>query len=756
MNIHNRDNRFYLNGKWRLCYSKHDYDICQISDINLESIDAIVPGNFEIDLMKNDVIDDIYFGENIRKAIDFEPYHKWYYKEFIYKGNKNNLHLTFEGLDTIATIYLNGEKILQTDNMFIPHTINIGEKIKEKNELVVHFLPLFEYAKTKEYPLYSSAFPMNYESLYIRKAPHMYGWDIFPRLVSAGIYKDVFLENKISVIDEIHIDTMEITNNSANMLLYFKLNINDFNIYDYKIVLVATCEESYIKENINILFIAGKYNFKVINPKLWWPNKRGKANLYNTKIYVYKNDKIIDDIQFNFGIRMVKLLRSDLTDEKGNGDFLFHINNERIFILGTNWVPADALHSLDKKKIPKMIEMVKDLGCNMIRCWGGNIYEDDLFYELCDKEGIMVWQDFSFGCAIYPQDDAFIEKIKIEATTIIKRLRTHASLVLWAGDNEVDIAHSWFGKNVNPNNNKINREVLKQLVNLHDTYKEYLPSSPYISERGYLKGEKYLPEYHLWGPRDYYKSDYYIYANCHFASEIGYHGCPSVKSIKKFISAKKIWPYKNNIEWLLHCTSPIPERFDKYNFRVELMANQIAVLFGGIPENINDFSYASQVSQGEAMKFFVELFRSQKWRKTGIIWWNLLDGWPQFSDAIVDYYFEKKIAYEYIKNSQQQILVMMEEEKNNKHNILICNDDRYSYKVEITIYDEENNIVFDKRCYSLKEEVVCVGNIKYDNQNQHIYFINYKINNQKFSNHYISGKPPFLLTWYKDKMDSLL
>lgn len=750
--IRKNDKRVFLNGTWQLCHSLTEYDFRTLEDIrneNLNILDAVVPGNFEIDLMNNHVLEEVYFGENIEKTYPYEKHHKWYFRTFEFKGDKKKLNMVFEGLDCISQVFLNGEQILATDNMLIAHNADVEHLIKDVNELVVHFKPVLNEALTKEYPLYSAAFPFNYESLYIRKAPHMYGWDILPRIVSAGVFKDVYLINMDSVFEEIHIDTMEINKENAKMLLFFKLNIDDFNLNDYEIELTAKCEESTIVEKIPVLFISGRMFFTIKNPELWWPTGKGTPFLYKAIVALYRKGELIEKTGIDFGVRIVKLTRSETTDREGNGEFLFEINGERIFILGTNWVPADALHSRDKQRIEKMLEMVSDLGCNMIRCWGGNIYEDDLFYDLCDEKGIMIWQDFSFGCAVYPQDDKFIHKVEEEATSVIKKLRSHACLVLWAGDNEVDCAHSWFGRTINPNFNKINREVLSRLVNLHDTYKQYLPSSPFISEEGYASGDEYLPEYHLWGPRDYYKSTFYQNAYCHFASEIGYHGCPSVQSIKKFISPDKWWPYENR-EWQLHATAPMPDKDDRYNFRIQLMANQIKVLFGEIPDNLEDFSYASQVSQAEAMKFFIESFRSKKWRKTGIIWWNLIDGWPQFSDAVVDYYFDRKLAYEYIKNSQRQILVMMSENDNRKHDILICNDSRKNEKVTIVIEDENQDIVFKKSCFSLNDEVIKAGEISCQKNEKHLYRIRYEINGVRFMNHYLSGIPCYDLNWYRD------
>ena len=169
------------------------------------------------------------------------------------------------------------------------------------------------------------------------------------------------------------------------------------------------------------------------------------------------------------------------------------------------------------------LELLGESGCNVVRCWGGNVYEDDAFYDFCDEKGILVWQDFGMGCALYPQDDAFAEKIYTEAVSVIKRLRNHASLTLWAGDNEVDEFSLVHVRGIDPNTNRLTREVLPRAVREHDVVRPYLPSSPYVDEEAF-RTRGAVPEAHLWGPRDYFKGKYYGENYCHFASETGYHG----------------------------------------------------------------------------------------------------------------------------------------------------------------------------------------------------------------------------------------
>ena len=194
---------------------------------------------------------------------------------------------------------------------------------------------------------------------------------------------------------------------------------------------------------------------------VWWPAGLGDANLYDVRVTLLKNGAVVDSFRFSHGIRTVELERTDITDSAGSGKFCFKVNGENVFIKGTNWVPMDVFHSRDVERIPRAIALAENLGCNMIRCWGGNVYENNLFFELCDQKGIMVWQDFAMACAVYPRDAAFCQCVENEARKVVRRLRQHACIVLWAGDNECDMAISWGGKNRgNPNKNALTKEVI--------------------------------------------------------------------------------------------------------------------------------------------------------------------------------------------------------------------------------------------------------------------------------------------------------
>jgi len=345
------------------------------------------------------------------------------------------------------------------------------------------------------------------------------------------------------------------------------------------------------------------------------------------------------------------------------------------------------------------MEMLEDLGCNMVRCWGGNIYPNEALYDFCDEHGILIWQDFALACGVYPNDERLCRMIREEATEIVRTYRNHASLALWSGDNECDefqlsYALKVNGKTVNrvdPNANRLTREVLPEVIRDHDFARPFLPSSPFIDEVVFREKGK-SSEAHLWGPRDFFKGKYYSTAPAHFASETGYHGCPSPSSLAKFIPTDHLNAYGDlsvckDRYWLTHAACMEPVWGTSYSYRIPLMTKQVERIFGEVPTDLSRYALESQISQAEAKKYFIERFRISKWRRTGILWWNLIDGWPQISDAIVDHYGTKKLAYSYIKRSQAPFSMMVDEPKDGKLSLFAVNDTREKISVSYTVTD---------------------------------------------------------------------
>lgn len=349
------------------------------------------------------------------------------------------------------------------------------------------------------------------------------------------------------------------------------------------------------------------------------------------------------------------------------------------------------------------------------------------------------------ACGTYPIDPEFCEIMRGEAEAAVRRLRQHPSLMLWSGDNECDM--SAFKRH--PSGNRVTREVLPDVVEYEDPMRPFLPSSPFVDKEAEGRPEAYLTENHLWGPRDYYKSDFYRNSLCNFASEIGYHGCPSRKSIEEFIPADKLWPWQNNDDWMAHASSMELGESGNFNYRIKLMADQVRELFGAVPDNLDDFALASQISQAEAKKFFIEMFRTGQPNRTGIIWWNLIDGWPQFSDAVVDYYFRRKLAFYYIKRVQQPLILSMREPANWNLELVSVNDAGAEAELDYTVTELTTGEVVHSARATVPKGVKALLHIPYSQGEKKLYLMEWEQNGQKGRNHYLAGNPPFSLEQYR-------
>ncbi len=748
-----------LDGVWRLAYEENcvckDYadEIHTIADLNVRGftdIPANVPGNFEPELYKAGIIEDPFFGTNTLKMQELENRHVWYYTEFNVDSPDGSEYLRFDGIDTIADVYVNSECVLHADNMYISHETGPLKLNDGRNELLVHIKPALIEARKYELPPVCNAQDYAYESLYIRKAPHMYGWDIMPRIVSCGIWKSVFLmKRKKDRIDDafIYATSVDTEAKTAYASVFFYLNVSRDLLMDYSLEAEGTCGESRFYFKKRLWHTQGIFRFGIENCRFWWPKNAGAQDMYDTTLRLYYKDELCDTYKVNFGVRTVQLDRTNVTDESGSGEFCFRINGRKIFAMGSNWVPVDAFHSNDINRLPRALEMLDDIGCNITRCWGGNVYENDYFFDFCDRHGIMVWQDFAMGCAVYPQEERFYKMLEKEAVSVIKRLRNHPSLILWAGDNEGDYAYQdWGGIRRDPDKNVVTREVLARICAAHDFTRPYLPSSPYMTSESFRDG-KPTSEDHLWGPRDYFKGSYYNTTVCHFASETGYHGCPSPDSLKKFISDDELWPcFKENglpkDEWEVHssCMELLPDV--AYSYRIRLMADQVKTLFGKTEaDDLENFARQSQISQAEAKKFFIERFRSSKWRRTGIIWWNLIDGWPQISDAVVDYYYTRKLAYHFIKRSQEPICLMFKEPENGFISLMGVNDTRADTDVSFTVTNltEGGRTVLSGDALIHSDSAERIGEVKIKDGEKCFYLIEWTLNGKKYKNHYFTN-----------------
>ncbi len=755
-----------LNGTWQLSYGPQrpggPRTPAELTEAGWPTLPAVVPGNVELDLVRAGVLPELSYANHIYLLRAYEGHQWWYRRAFPTPDHAGGerVELVFEGLDCLAEVFVNGASVGAADNMLVPQRFDVTDVLRAgsgNNELVVRIDSAVLAGRKHSPAPVEGAKEVNWESLAIRKAPHMYGWDIMPRVVSAGLWRGVRLELLPPTRwGEVYAATVAVDREkqTADITVDAQLITEVFDLDAWQARITLALDGQTVESSTQALVGTHlRTQFRVNNARLWWPRGYGRQPLYDLKLELIGADgRVLAQHAQRLGLRTLRLERSETTAAGEIGRFVFVVNGEKVFAKGSNWVPLDALHSRDREHLAAAFDMVLDLNCNMLRCWGGNVYEDHAFFDLCDAHGVLVWQDFALACALYPQTDEFAATIRREAEAVVRALRRHPSLALWAGNNEIDVFYlgGWLAMPSDPNKDRLSRQVLPDVVRQLDPFRDYLPSSPYVSPAAYATGNAYavMPEDHLWGPRDDFKGPYYTGSRCRFVSEIGYHGCPNRESLEKMMEPGALWPWQGNEQWLTHAVRPHRSLTD-YNYRIPLMAKQAAVLFGKAPETLDDFILASQISQAEAKKFFIERFRSAKWERTGILWWNLRDGWPEISDAVVDYYGGRKLAYEVIKRVQADVCAICGEAEEGRHPLIIVNDTLAEAQGRLKVTEADGGkILFDQDYRVEANGRLPAGSIPPAGQAA-MWLLEWTANGQSFRNHYLAGPRPFRLDDFK-------
>ena len=765
-----------LNGTWKLLFRQAvpGIDLSTWDNDMVQTIPAQVPGNVELDLYEAHMLPDLTKGSNIYEAITLETY-QWNYERYfdaplIRNPSTQRVFLVFEGIDCLAHILINDQLIGTAFNMLIPHEFDITDAlIPGENKLNVYIdSAVLEGTKYSSPPL-DYALPGKWEAQHIRKAAHMYGWDIMPRIVSAGIWRGVKLEvREITYFNYVYWATQQVDreNCTATLILDWQFTTNHHPLYDWQVHIHISLDDQIVLQQILPVFgTRGKKRLVINDAKFWWPNGYGDQPIYDVTLnLVDAKGVVLAENRDRIGIRTLNLKRSDGVSDDAPGEFKFVVNDIEIYARGTNWVPLDALHSRDIDHLPNVLPLLLELNCNMVRCWGGNVYEDHAFFDFCDQNGILVWQDFAQACNRSPQTTEFAAKIKYEAQVIVAKLRNHPSLALWCGNNENDVALGWTGMDfIPPYSDSVSRNVLPAVVREYDPFRPYLASSPYISDQFFQKRKPrtLLPEDHLWGPRGYFKDPFYTHTQARFVSEAGYHGCPSRETLEQMMEPEYVYPWLEdgswNSQWVCKAVAALPNDQDFGQQRNDLMTKQVRLFFGEVPTNLDDFILASQITQAEAMKFLVEYWRQGKGERTGMLWWNLRDGWPILSDAVADYYGRKKLAYYYLKNAQQTVTVIVGEEEAGEHPVFVVNDTQSTYSGHVVIRTSTGESVLQDTEFKVPaNDRIEISRI-ITSQNPALWLINWSLSpGQIQSNHYLAGTPPIALETYKNWLPHLV
>ena len=694
-----------LDGTWDLSYR------FQQEGGDWKTIPAMVPGDTLIEFEKAGLISDPMIGTNAYGTYWTEQLEWKYVRRFpnIELKSGERAVLRFGGVDTRAEYFLNGERIGASENMFLPVEFDVTGKLLADNELAVRIRsPLRD--PTDPLGVLGRTRVGGTDVEGIRKAQHMYGWDIMPRLVSSGIWKSVSLEAVPAIrFADVHWMVRGTDRRARRASLIVDCRIlapwRYLHVAKLRLTLSRNGKVAATVENPVRCYQTRDY-MDVSDAELWWPRGTGDSPLYDAVAELIDADgTILARDERKVGLRTVRLERADWHSEEDPGTFRFVINGEPIYMHGVDVSPMDALHSRDGLHRRKCLDMLVDLNCNMIRIWGGGVYEEDSYYDFCDRNGIMVWQDFMMGNVAPEQNDRFAKAIEEEARAVVMRLRSHPCLALWCGNNEQDrsVGGSWGEYAPDPEKDRISREVLPRVLRDFDPLTPYLPSSPWWTP-DVVAGKAKLSQDHLWGPRAmFYSNEFWTSNSVSFVSEMGCHGCPNLDSLRRMMTPEGLYPWPDlgnrhhfNIEWEFKSTCAYTEQCPHPWYgdgRNSLMPKQVKLVFGAVPDDLETFVEMSQTYQAMCNKYYIELYRSRKGRMWGELIWNLRDGWPILSDGIVDYWYGKKKTYGAIKSVHQPQLVTVVAEK---PRLVAVNDRLYPVRGRVTATDcESGKAIFD-------------------------------------------------------------
>ena len=753
-----------LNGEWQLAYFPQP-DFSEVRDLkdvpaDAPTLAATVPGDAFLELERAKVVPPLFVGTNVWAMRTWENVQWLYRKTFAaptFDAKAERATLRFGGLDTLADVFLNGERIGTAENMQVAHAFDVTDRLRqgEANEVAVLFRSPVREAEKFTFDTHGFHGSGSVESEPLRKACHQFGWDIFPRLVSAGIWRDVTLsvESRARVEDVYWITRrIDRAKRTATLRVEFRtvLPFRERLGGKYRVTLARDGREAFRRE-WPLETVATRREFGLGDVDFWWPKSYGAPALYEAKVEVVggASGKVIAADVRKIGVRTVALERDDVYSAARPGEFLFRVNGEKIYCRGSNWVPLDMMHSRDAAHTIPTLELFSDLNCNMVRVWGGGVYESDAFYDYCDANGILVWQDFMTGCGCFPQDDAYAAVTDAEIRQVLLRLRNHPAIALWAGNNENDqfmIGEYRGTVKIDPNVERNSRVTIPRVCWELDPVRPYLPSSEYYSP-DVVAGLAKPSENHLWGARGYYKVPFYTNSPAHFVSEMGYHGMPNRSTLERMMTKDGLYPFKDakftpeswNDEYQCKASRPFATG-DYGRTRNHLMTNQVKLMFGAPSADLDTFIDQSQIVQAEAMKTFVELFRSRKFAQTtGLLWWNVRDGWPQLSDAVVDYFYSKKPAYWTIRNAQRDQIVMVRDDRR----AIAVNDTLAAVEGSVRITDAATGReVLSRASFTIPANgTLDLGAVAWEGRG--VLLIEATLGGKPFVNHFLYGEIPF-------------
>lgn len=625
---------------------------------------ATVPGSVHLDLMQNGFIKDPFYRANEREVQWIEN-KNWEYRA-TFKADEEllsseRIELDFRGLDTFADVYLNDKLILRADNMHVGWIVDIKANLKTGDNVLRvffhsplnHVIGQYESSPIR-YPAVNDVGEKKV-SVYTRKAPYHYGWDWGPRLVTSGIWRPVYFRawNKGKIRD-VWFKQKSLNALKANLEIEFEIEATrdesfSININSTKNEFKTITQEVKLKAGVNKISVP----LVILKPKLWWTNGLGEQKFYDFNIELKQGNALIEEMQKRFGLRTLEVINKP---DKYGESFYVKLNGRNVFMKGANYIPSDSfLTRVTPERYKQIFEDMKGANFNMVRVWGGGVYEDDLFYDLADEYGILIWQDFMFACSLYPSDESFLNKVSQEADYNIRRLRNHAALALWCGNNEIDQAWKSWGwqdqfdeeqkQSLTHGYNKLFHQLLAEKVKEHDPRRFYMHSSP-MSGWGSLQEFNYADN-HFWGVwhDEWPFKDFNTYVP-RFMSEYGFQSFPDMNTIERFATEQEDWDIKSDV-------MKVHQKASKGNGLImHYMDDHYRQ-----PKDFASFVYVSQLLQAEGIKTAIEAHRRNMPFCMGTLYWQLNDCWTAISWSSIDFYGRWKALHYFVKKAYEPVLI---------------------------------------------------------------------------------------------------
>lgn len=661
---------------------------------------ATVPGCVHTDLLNNKLIDDPFYRDNEQK-LQWIGKTDWEYETTFNIApeilTRDNTELVFEGLDTYAEVFVNDVSLLNADNMFRTWRVDCKRLLKPgSNVLRIRFrspikevLPIM--AKLN-YQLPAANDQGEKTSPYTRKAPYQFGWDWGPRFVTSGVWRPVYLETwNTARIDDLHILPKQVTAVAANLTA----NVDVIAGSQTKATIIVedlTDRHTVATRAVSLASGKNRVSLDVVipRPSLWWPNGLGAHPLYSFKARVIIDGKIVDEKTTRTGLRSLELRQQP--DEHGKS-FSFIVNGVPVFAKGGNWIPADSFPTrISKAKYRQLLQSVRDANMNMLRVWGGGIYEPNDFYEMCDEMGILVWQDFMFGCSLYPGDQAFLDNVRHEAIDNVKRLRNHPSIAVWVGNNEIESGwFHWGWKDQLPaklwdDYLKVFYGVLPEVCSSLDPSRTYWPSSPSSKLEDDPESQK-MGDLHYWQvwhaalPFSEYEKQF-----PRFMSEYGFQSFPQLETVNSYTL-----PSDHDI------SSPVMVAHQKHPRGNQLIREYMLRDYPE-PKDFESFLYVSQVLQAEGIKIGAEHLRRIMPRNMGSLFWQIDDCWPVASWSSIDYTGRWKALQYYARRFYGDVLVSPHNE-NGKLDVYVVSDrvKPFAAQLKLSLLDFPGNTLWSQQ-----------------------------------------------------------